>query len=445
VTMWIDVSGLSDIVIANLNNIGGDDGGIGTTNHPTDSTVFVVTYQQVSTVATANRLNTLVNTNTTPIVVTALNGGTDPYSGLPLNGAAWAYQDNSPGFTVIRVVYDAGQCGGLGIAARDVLNNAITTPNSVVLYHELSHAFHFANGTFQPNGADEPPARADENVMRTQLGICLRDVNSNVITCGAGNACGGSDGGPGGSGISCFIVTASTGSPQSTEIQRLRDIRDRIAGASELAAQVIEAVYREYREFSPAIAARLEEDAATRSGVLLVVVRPLLAWYALAATLALSPKDPAAIDRAKEDLAASCRGPVGAAMIVSLLERLRDGEPLAGYLPARVHALATNIREASRLPLASWAIMEPLIRAWRSSVDTVEVVQEVALWLASVPITELTLSSRSCRLETDLKALRDLFEFSAELRAEIGRRLVERWPRAADALARNGFTREQKA
>jgi len=192
-TLFLDQSGDSSTALKNLHTISWKDGGLGTQAIPTDPTVLLVTYTETTgQPATADRLDTLVNTNwADPIVITALNGGIDPYSGLDVTGNGFTYIDRTSGTDIIRVVYDIGQCEGRGIATFDTAGNAITTPNPVILYHELSHAFRAATGTNQPN--DEPPAETDENVMRTELGLCLRDVNNHAGQCGPGNDCGGSE------------------------------------------------------------------------------------------------------------------------------------------------------------------------------------------------------------------------------------------------------------
>src|SRR5262249_50104301 len=144
---------------------------------------------------------------------------------------------------VIHVVYDTSQDGGKGIAAFDKSGNAIQTPNAVILYHELSHAFHnainqqpFPQTDCPGDMTDEPAAEIDENVMRTELGLCLRDVCNHGAEAGFGKACGGSatpggpplvDGSAPPQNDGCFIVTAVAGSSQAYEIQRLRAIRER--------------------------------------------------------------------------------------------------------------------------------------------------------------------------------------------------------------------------
>lgn len=437
-TMFLDVTGLSDIAFANLDPISGSDGGIGTTT-VADPTVVQVSYAQVSALPTADRLNALVNTAfAAPLVVTAFNGGVDPISGLTVTGNGFTYVDSTQGFDIVRIVYDAGQCFGAGIATRDTANNPISTPNPVVLYHEMSHAFHILSGTFQPNGADEPPARMDENVLRGQLNLCLRDVNSNVAACGAGSNCTGTTDAPGDTGISCFIVTAVTGSPESAEVVRLRALRDRVRGASALAGQVIDAIYGEYAEFGPAIAAQLGDEPALRGLVRSVVVGPLLAWYALAGTLAFSPRDQRAVTSACEDVAAACRGPFDADMVLLLLEQMRKGEAL-GDEGTRLRAIAAQVHRAAALPMASWAILEPLVEAWQSSASPARLADAVTAWLAHVPLDVIVRSDQDGRLDAELNALSQLLDFSPGVRAHIGRRLAMAWPDAADGLARRGF------
>ncbi|MDB4923210.1 hypothetical protein, partial [Mucilaginibacter sp.] len=48
---------------------------------------------------------------------------------------------------------------------------------------------------------------------------------------------------PCGKGISCFIVTAATGSPESEEVTSLRQLRERVRATSRLAGQLIDVIY----------------------------------------------------------------------------------------------------------------------------------------------------------------------------------------------------------
>ena len=294
---------------------------------PGDNTVTQVEYKGAApTPPTAARLYELANTNFDfPIVITGLAGGIDPYSGMDVTGNGFTYVDStSSTFAggVVRVVYDLNQCNFAGIVAFDITGKRITTPNPVLLYHELSHAFRAAQNATDPIN-DEIPAEKDENVMRSELGLCLRDVNNHGGDCGPpADDCGGSDGDPG---VDCFIVTATTGSPASVEVNRLRQLRDRVVAASGLSAELIDVIYREYSQFSPGIAAELQQDAVARMAVLWIVVRPLLAWYSLAGTLVFEQADQNVVNQAVREVLSVCPRYLGGSSIATLLETIRWG------------------------------------------------------------------------------------------------------------------------
>jgi hypothetical protein len=181
--------------------IAGSMGGI------TSIPVAQVTYSPSVTTgkATADRLYLLVNTDASaalnwafPIVITALAGGTDPYCGDDITGSGMTYVDTGVTPNVIHVVYDTSQWSGQGIDCFDIHRNPIQTPNAVILYHELSHAYHYAidQEPFAQNQCpriptDEPAAEIDENVLRRQLGLCLRDVYNHDTEPGWGATCDG--------------------------------------------------------------------------------------------------------------------------------------------------------------------------------------------------------------------------------------------------------------
>jgi hypothetical protein len=448
-SLFLDLSGVSSTAFQNLLTISGQDGGLGLTDVTGDTTVLQVTYNETpGQPATADRLNTLVNTDFgTPIVITALNGGNDPHSGQDETGNGVTYVDNSSGSAVIRVAYDVSQCCGSGIFVFDTSGNHITAPNPVILYHELSHAFRAATGTTQTN--DEPPAETDENVLRTELRLCLRDVNNHGAGCGAGNDCGGSDGGvdggpPAGSCASgntdgCFIVSATTGSPESIEVSRLRQLRDRVVAASGLGAQLIDVIYREYYQFSPGIAAELQQDAVARKAVLWIVVRPLIAWYRLANTLAFEQADRSAISQAVRDVLKACPRYLGGSSIASLLETIRSGEPLPAEAPQLLLDFAPRVQKATRLRFAAWAILDPLVRVWTSTTRHLDVVDGVSQWLATAPLELLATPSDPDLLDVELGVVAGFFDFKPMARRQIGVRLAAAWPQAANALERHGF------
>ena len=459
-SLFIDLAGVSGKAFFNLLTISGEDGGLGLTDVPGDSTVFRITYLETAgQPATADRLNTLVNTDFhTPIVITALNGGNDPHSGHDETGNGETYVDSSSGSNIIRVAYDVSQACGKGIATFDVNGNAITTPNPVILYHELSHAFHFATGqipfpqTACPgNTTDEPAAEIDENVLRGELGLCSRDVCNHNGQESAGNDCGGSagnaDGGPPAGGCAagntgCFIVSAATGSPQSDEVNQLRMLRDRVAGMSGLSTRLIDLIYDEYFRYSPEIAKRVENDRMTQQAVLAVVVRPLLAWYSLAGELALSGAGPAA-NLAARAVADACPVFLGRAKIAASLDALRAGEPLPPDATRLMGELVPRIREAAQTRFVAWAVLNPLARLWNAAAHGHDMAEAVSAWLADAPLDAVTPPGHPSALDFELATLARLLAFNPAVKPVLGARLAAAWPSASGALSRHGFIEQE--
>ena len=231
----------------------------------------------------------------------------------------------------------------------------------------------------------------------------------------------------------CFIVTAATGSPQSEEITRLRGLRDRVSAASGLGAQLIDAIYDEYHRFSPSIAAELEDHAAARQGVLWVVVKPLVAWYALAGKLALESADQDSIRQAVKDATSACPRFLGPSSIAAWLQAIRAGEELPADCPQPLLDFAPRIREAARFPLASWAILDPLERVWTCAARHLDPVDEVSQWLATAPLDQLPPPRRSQQLEAELKTLSSFLSFRPLAREQLGQRLMQAWPHTAAA------------
>jgi hypothetical protein len=140
-----------------------------------------------------------------PIVITALYGGTEPYLGMSIEGISIVYVDHAATPPIIHVSYDTSQHGGVGIFCFEVPSGSnapkqIAMPNPVLLYHALSHAYHiaidkfpfpqsFCKGRHAPaaSDADEPAAATDENVLRGQLGLPLRDVCNEKLVYGVGS------------------------------------------------------------------------------------------------------------------------------------------------------------------------------------------------------------------------------------------------------------------
>jgi hypothetical protein len=237
----------------------------------------------------------------------------------------------------------------------------------------------------------------------------------------------------------CFIVTAATNSSESAEIVRLRKLRDRVCAVSELSGQLIERIYSEYFRFSPGIASQLEEDPLTRMSVRRFVVRPLLAWYSLSSAIALNPGDRNAVREAERELLKACPRLL-AWKVAPFLEAIRSGESLQQHSPQPLLAYMPRIREAARLRLASWAILDALVRAWTlTNRDTTDVLGEIAEWLASAPLEAVTLPKDPKLIDAELGVIAGFLDFQPRARRTMGLRLAKAWPQAVDSLKRHGF------
>ncbi len=246
-------------------------------------------------------------------------------------------------------------------------------------------------------------------------------------------------GGGGGWQISCFIVTAATGSETSEEVTGMRALRDRVAARSALAGRLIEAIYNEYWQFSPAIADQIRDSESARMAVTALVVRPLFAWYQFAGQLALNPSDTAAIDQAEKALRGACPRYLGPAKVAGYLKQLADGRSLPASMPQLVAQLAPRLRQALALPLVRWAILEPLLRTWQGAADHLDMRQQVAAWLGGAPLDTLAMPEPA-QLAAELDAVASLLSFDAQARSAVGARLAAAWPAAGtQALAHAGL------
>jgi len=250
--------------------------------------------------------------------------------------------------------------------------------------------------------------------------------------------------GTGGGGTGCFIVSTTTGSSDSIEVNRLRELRDRVTAVSRWGGELVDVIYREYAQFSPAVASELERDPIARQVALWVIVRPLLAWYTLAGVLALDHADPEAIQHATDDVMDACSGFTGEPSILALLDTICAGETLPPDTYPLLAKFAPRFQEATRLRFASWAILDPLGRVWRSAAARLDVVDQVAQWLAAAPLEALGLPTDPQMRDVELAVVAGFFDFQPKARLQLGDRLRAAWPDAANALERTGFTSQTR-
>ncbi len=337
--LYIDVTGTPDSVFSDLYAIALSDGGLGE-DTVTDPTVYQVTYEPTLSGTTANRLKQVVDHPAT-IVITGLSSDATGPDGNPITGNGLTYVDGSG---VIRVAYDTGQCNGNGIWTVGEDGSHIATPGPVVLYHEMSHAWHHATGTVAPTPAlEEVAAETDENDMRDVVGLPHRRVTDHTGGCGGVAAGGG-----------CFIVTAAYGSASQARVDRLRSLRDGVLKAHPVGLAAFDELHREYYRFSPAVAARMDADEEFRAEVRELLVEPLTAFFELAAARVFAP---AGLADARRRLAgiASGHDTAPAGELLHALTALADGRPST-----------LGIAVDGESPLVRWALTEPLIRYWET-------------------------------------------------------------------------------
>jgi hypothetical protein len=250
---------------------------------------------------------------------------------------------------------------------------------------------------------------------------------------------GGSTGGNG-----CFIVSATTGSPESAEVMRLNMLRDRIARTSEIATSLLDAIYSDYYSFSPGIADELALNPMIREQVLRVAVRPFIAWFELVEVLALQGgNDRAALEGAGEVLRA-CDESAPSGEVARLIRAILDGSPTPDA-PEPFQYLGERLRSAVHLPYVRWAVFEPILIAWEAKAAESTPEELLALssdWLAEAPLDQLPTPSATEQLDDELHRL-TLGAFSdITLRRRIGSRLAGSWSESINQLRRHGFVGE---
>ncbi len=180
------------------------------------------------------------------------------------------------------VIYDTTQNNARGYCTARAGTGGtldLQTPNPVILYHELSHAFRIVtNGQLavtvacNPSSPEERAAIIDENNMRTQAATAagtapvLRDPG---IHCGA--ICSG-----GSSGGCCIIASVASGSPLSEEVAALRSLRDGPLRENDIGFSFFQSLLHDYYAFSPQVCTLMAQHPTLRPVILEGFVRPLV-------------------------------------------------------------------------------------------------------------------------------------------------------------------------
>ena len=357
--VYVDTFGNPDQVFQDFIALTGGAGSLGEINARGYPDLYQLTYGVPGASALCQRIKSLVDHPTGNIVVSGVPSSFPLADGNPITrkGGETSEDTTNVGEPVIRVIYDIGMCNGNGYWADGKSGQRINMPRAIILYHELSHAWHIANGTVAATEEDEEQvSEDDENIARQDKDEPLR------LTTSHGGGCGNPK--PGGYGNpwenACFVVAAVAGAESGAVVDSLRLVRDAAIRSIPMGHRLFEDLYREYYSYSPRIAKCLWADPHLRQAYSNAVVGPLLRVYATLAECLAHWPDLGAVDAVLER-AMACEARAPRAQCDSLSTRLVDsllsGRPdpdLAGSeLVAHQH-----------LVLSQWAIVRPLRAYW---------------------------------------------------------------------------------
>ena len=406
----------------------------------TTGDLIAITYTQpaTNTTAPATRINTLVNTNFNvnpggPDIVIV---GTGPNFTL-LDGTV----DCGNGFTIapnttdnptksIYVIFDTSNCNGNGILVRAVPGgpDINPTPNPVVLYHELSHAFRRANGSSQPD--DEIPAINDENVLRPLLGIGLRDPQPpHTGTC---TGCAGP------SGPSCCIIASiATGSAYSENVIALRAVRDGVLRKSDVGFDFFQHLFHDYYGFSPQVCKLMASSPELRERIRLYFVGPLAQCLRLLQRYNFDQIDPDKLGWEFEyGVRASELASLPLEVIDEALALLHMVETPGAAVPSSLAEFGGVLDEGARSsPYVRWALLEPIqiyarslrlrLRGASPAELGIRLAEEFDNWAVRLPLTEAWKTLSNYALANELAFLKRTLLSKPAPQIEVGRRLAE--------------------
>ncbi len=444
--LFIQQNGFEFNVAADLAHIVQNDGGLGTPAVAGNPNLIQVTYAEGPSTPVRDRINQLCNNIPNfPIVIAGQDQTTTFPDGSPAVGgetgatALNAAKTGAAAGATINVVYDTSDCSGNHLFAFDMSGNTIPGPTEVVLYHELSHALHLATNTLNPTN-DEPAAETDENVLRAQEGLPLRDINNH----------GGGCGGPGGT-SKCFIVTAAYGSPAAPQVAALRSLRDTTIRRTVVGDYVFEHLLAEYYTFSPRVADEVRVSSVQRREIERWAVEPLVSCLSVLTQYAdrgwMRPDFAAEVEaRLSGDLAAL--GDVTTQEIRAVadgwttLATARNDETSDGGLPPVLRYLRDQAHGLESMDHLRWGLLVPIALYWTALARRAEgeagvgarLLAEMADWLASVPLPPNLLRLGGL-LADELCRLRASVFSPVEVRRAFAARLLNEGKGRADLLA----------
>lgn len=374
-----------------------------------------VTYGRSNSGPCPERLDELCNTDfginadDIDVIIAAVGSGFVLADGTPMAGNGTAREPGSAGnpSASVLVIYDVGQNNGDGVClhAQDTNAYDLPLPNSVLLYHELSHGYHIALGDLLSLETDDPcnnaspeeqRAMQDENDMRTQIGERLRTTTNHCGNAGVDGSCAT------GNGDCCVVATVATGSAYSTEVSTLRRVRDGLLRRSEIGYDFFSHLHHDYYGFSPEVCRLMARSRALLHDVREHYVGPLTVCLELLVAYTMGGIDEHELGR-------------------RAVARVRDSEALARLTPAQLDAaqavldggslaalpgsdelrqLAALLDERARdSEFVGWALLQPIrmvldVLRWVAAQVAPEVIgarlaRAFDAWAVQVPLTDV--------------------------------------------------------
>jgi hypothetical protein len=303
-------------------------------------------------------------------------------------------------------------------------------PTAALLFHELSHAFRDAKqeelSNFSPDectaSEEEEAAEKDENELRKQLNVPLRDPTN---TCG--HPCTPSNG-------CCIVASIATGS-ESEELNALRQLRERFLRRSEVGYDFFEYLHYDYYAFSPQVCGEMATDSTLTGNVATYYVRPLKSCLQLAAAHLIDGEPPEQVGQRLIEGVPGDLAELSATEILSAVGVLRaEDQP-----PSRWREqLPITPTLASESDFVRWALIEPIAIYLSALVEHTEgasaqelgasFTDQLARWGGELPITEIWSTFSDYELRRELGFLGECLLRAPPARRRFAERLMQEMP-----------------
>jgi hypothetical protein len=378
-------------------------------------------------------------------------------------GAVQEPTADAPYYAVWLDITDGGG-GDKYYVVHDTDGQAIFEPREVILYHELSHAYHLSKGDAPADDkGQEIQAISDENTFRALMGLPARHATDHWGMLGM-PAHGGVNGisrctSPfSGINLDCIVATAAVGSPQAPQVAELRRKKHEYRSLSLWAAMIAEPALKLYGMFSPQVVRDMNGSPALRGAMRLYAVLPVFYLVQVAETYLAAEADSAELggklglifDRYLDDFGTERRsapalkqaadGALAASRLLTAGDagpaRAPEGEPMAGALfPYLAAAIGSTGGPAGAFAWALEGISLFLAEAAarlerRGTADSPAFLSILGAWVARLPMPpadRLRLSDAS----RELSVLAARIFKHPELRGLFAQHLAGHWPAAS--------------